>query len=557
MNKLLMSIFAVLLLGLTLTAVQAQNLGATSVIMSGEPGDAVTGTTTVVNDAGSELNLHIETIKLVGETDPSEKIPADFISVSPESFILEDGELRTVQITIDIDDNLPEQIYSGEFTAVATDGTKTTFNVLVDVKSNIDSDQSFNFQDIEVDGVDVLDDDEPTGQTVFVERGDTIPIRTEFTSDINSDKVRVKTWIGGFEFGDVADDTEIFTVETGLVYVKTLSLEIPDDIDLDEDEFTLHVEVFDNDGIEREETFKLGIRKERHDLSILDVIFFPSNTVEAGRPLTTEVRVENLGEQKEEDVLVRVSIPELGISAKTFIDELVPDENGLFDDDEETSDSTDDLILFIPDDASTGTYTVEVEVEFNRGHDVITETRSIFVEGSAPGSPTNTGTVDNGNILVSVDMSAQNIAQGSESGYKIMIANLGNKNVLYSVQTSDISAWGSSRVSPAFVTVGPGQAGELFVFVTANDNAMIGQQHLTVNILADGQIIKQLTLNANIQEKSSISSSIGAQKGLEIAFILLVIVLIILGLVIAFRRIGNRSENTAGETESVEGQTYY
>ena len=410
--------------------------------------------------------------------------------------------------------------------------------------------QEFIDVQIEVDGVDVSS---TQAQIVQVERGETVDIRVEFKSNIDGDRTRVRAWIGGFEFDEVRDTTDIFSVEQGLIYNKRLSLEIPDDIELEEgEEFTLHIEIFDNDSdSEFTRSFKLGIRKERHKLNLLDVIFYPSNTIEAGRPLRSVVRVENLGERKEEDILVKVSIPELGISAKTFIDELVSDEEDRYDDDEETSESTNELVLFIPKDAQSGEYLVEVEVTSNRGHDTLTEKRNILVEGKETTAVSKS--------IISVDMSAQNIVQGQEVPYKFMIANLGNARTLYSAEVEGTGAWGISRVSPAFVSVDEGQASEIFVFVRANDVAPVGRQAFKINLLADGVKVKEITLNANIVAKevtAPVSGFQNTQRALEIAFVILVVILVILGLAIAFRRTGSKSKNTS-EPETIEGQTYY
>ena len=404
----------------------------------------------------------------------------------------------------------------------------------------------FDFTQIEVDGVDVLGG----SQKIHVERGSVVEVRSEFKSNINSDRVRVKVWIGGFEFGDVSDRTGIFTVEPGIVYSKTLALEVPEDIELDADDFRLHVEIFDNEGVSREETFKLAVRKERHSLNLLDVIFFPSNTVEAGRSLRADVRVENLGEQKEEDILVTVSIPELGVSTKEFIDELVPNEDSVTDDDEETSGSASNLVLFIPDDAKTGEYTVEVKIEFNRGHDVLTEQRKILVEGTG-------AKITTAEALVSVDFTAQDIGKGSEIPYKIMLANLGDSQLVYSIEVSGTEGWATTRTSSPFISVDSDEAGELVLYVKARDDAVAGPKSFTVKVIADGETIKQLNLNANVAERSLARGGFEeVQRGLLVGFVILVVILIILGLVIAFKRVGEKS-GTIPEQPEVEGQTYY
>ena len=313
----------------------------------------------------------------------------------------------------------------------------------------------------------------------------------------------------------------------------------------------MHVEIFDNDGLSREETFKLAVRKERHSLNLLGVIFSPSSTVEAGRSLRAEIRVENLGEQKEEDILVTVSIPELGVSAKEFIEELVPDENNVADDDEETSGSASNLVLFIPKDAKTGEYTVDIKVEFNRGHDVLSEKRTILVQGGM-----TIATISGAQALVSVDMTAQDIMQGSEIPYKLMLANLGDSRIVYSVDLSGTEGWATTRTSTSFISVDSNAAGEIVLYVKAKDDAILGPKAFTLKILADGQEVRQLSLSANIVATSAVPRAfVDVQKGLLVGFIILVVILIILGLVIAFRRVSEKS--SAPEEPEVEGQTYY
>lgn len=542
MNKFVFSIFALFLLALS--SVIAGELTATSVIIDGAPGETVSGTTRVRNNLGMGLeDLEIITARLIGESDPSQKIPRDMITVRPQVFDLDNGEVKIVTVTIEIPEDLDPQTYSGEFRVVG-DNQDVPFDVIVTVRER-GPQPSFNFNQIEVDGVDVLG----TNQNIHVERDSTVEIRSEFMSNIHSDRVRVKAWIGGFEFGDVSDRTGIFTVELGIVYSKTLLLKIPNDIELDEEDFRLHVEIFDNEGVSREETFRLAIRKERHSLNLLDVIFFPSDTVEAGRSLRAEVRVENLGERKEEDILVKASIPKLGVSARDFIEELVSSEGDTDDDDEETSGSA-ELMLLIPKNAKSGEYEVEISVEFNRGHDVISEKRTILVEGA------KAAVIVPAEAIISVDATSQNIVQGSEIPYRIMLANLGDERVVYSLQVSGTEGWATTRLSSAFVSVDSNAAGEVVLYVKANEDASLGGRTFNVKIMSNGEEVKQLTLNANIVSRTVAPTRFeDLQRGLLVGFVILVIILIILGLVIAFRRVSERS--AAEEPETVEGQTYY
>ncbi|MBI2499007.1 hypothetical protein HYV88_02075 [Candidatus Woesearchaeota archaeon] len=422
---------------------------------------------------------------------------------------------------------------------------------------------------VTVDGVEFSDDPAAAVPNVIsAERGSTLEIKVELSTTNPQDDIRVRTWIGGYEFDDVSDKTAPFDTENGVRYVKTLHLDIPEDIDVegtdDDNDFILHVEAFGKnvDQAAQDIEFTLNIDKIRHKLNIMDVIFYPSNTVEPGRALRAVVRVENLGQQKEDDVLVRVSIPDLGISTRTYIDELTANEED--NEDDESSASSRDLVLTIPQDAKAGEYDVEVDVEYSRGHETVTKRSTILVE-EVGGSVTPVVTPSGGEApqaIISIDTTTQDLAQGSEALYKVMVANLGKDRILYSVAVDGEGAWGTSRVSPSFISVDSNQAGETFVYVKANENAPIGQQTFRVNVLSNGKTVKTLDLRANVVAKATQLSNLGLLKnGLEISFVILVVILIILGLIIAFRRVGSRESGRESERISdslgESSQTYY
>ena len=101
----------------------------------------------------------------------------------------------------------------------------------------------------------------------------------------------------------------------------------------------------------------LKVEQARNAIVIRDVIFSPENSVKAGRALLTSVRIKNMGEDDDEDVKVMVSIPELGISASDYIDEVESEE----------SVTSEELYMRIPECADAGDYTATVTVEFDEG----------------------------------------------------------------------------------------------------------------------------------------------------------------------------------------------
>ncbi len=403
---------------------------------------------------------------------------------------------------------------------------------------------------VKIDDMEVND-----GDIINVERGQDVEVKVMFAPEFDYDNVRVKAWIGGYEYDDVKDVSSIFDAEEGVSYKKTLMLKIPEDIEIkdsdnERDTYEIMVEVY-NDDDDYEESFILRIKEQRHRLAIQDVILRPGSTVQAGQALFATVRVENLGDKKEEDIRVSVSIPDLGIAQKTYIDELTAHEED--NEDEESSMSSEEIYLRIPADAKTGFYNVKVDVEYSRGYEIVSATGKIYVQGTeAPEQgPTETKTV------VGTDATTKTVKQGEEVAYKVMIANMGSAPQIYSVEVSGEKLWGSSRVDPAFAKIQNDATGEMYVYIKANADATVGKQMFTVKVKAGDTIVDEKTLTADITAKEApITTPVGSLKNaLIIGFGVLVVLLIIIGLIVLFNRMSREEE--PGEIPSSEGQAYY
>lgn len=223
----------------------------------------------------------------------------------------------------------------------------------------------------------VIDKVEVDGTTVFenqinrlsIESGDEFEVEVWLTATQSSDNVRVEAEITALNDNDeVADQTDLFDVEANATYKKTLTLSIP--ADSDEDSYKLRIEVSDRNSGAVIQSYNLVLDMPRHKVVITDVVLYPESNAVAGQALLASVRLENFGQKDEEDVRVRVSIPELGISATDYIDEIESD------DEEETE----EMYMRIPSDAKAGDYTVKVDVEYNDGHDTLSTTRLVSIE---------------------------------------------------------------------------------------------------------------------------------------------------------------------------------
>jgi hypothetical protein len=385
--------------------------------------------------------------------------------------------------------------------------------------------------------------------TLDVERGDRLDIEVYLTGNVSNngtvDDVYVTARIMGYEFGSITDSVGPFSIDDENTYKKVLTLYVPEDIDSSED-YTLRVEVSDKTS-ELTEELNLHVDEQRHNLRIYDTLLNPSNTIAAGNPLFVTVRLENLGEMEENDIKITASIPDLGVSTVNYMDELNTEsqESGESNYEEDSSEQL-DLLLRIPSDAATGTYEVRIDVEYNRGYNFISDSLEINIEGAEAEEEIQT--------VVNSDSNTKTTNVGSTIDYKVMIANLGSESGVYSVQVDGISAWGEAIVQPGFLTVMPDSTGEIIVSVTPT-NEEAATYTWVAKIMHGNELLNEMVFTTTVESSEVVEESKDSLKAvLAVIFGLLVVVLIVLALVIAFRKVKGDEED---EDATLEGQAYY
>ena len=266
------------------------------------------------------------------------------------------------------------------------------------VAVSADTSSNYVVDRVYVDGMDIA------SYTVDIERGESQTLDIYLTGTGETTDVNVRAWIGGYEYDDVLVASDMFKVEDGVSYKKVLTLNFPEDLNTEQD-YTLYVEIYDDmDIVTYQGT--VHVDSVRHLLDIQDVVL--DSNVDAGDYTTAIVRLENMGDNKEEDIKVTISIPELGIEKSTFLDELT---NNEIDNEDEESSGDVSLTFQIPADAESGSYDVDVSVSYNNGYDTVESTDSISVEAAPVEEVAEDSTV----TVVVEDTSADDSAEESDS----------------------------------------------------------------------------------------------------------------------------------------------
>jgi len=370
-----------------------------------------------------------------------------------------------------------------------------------------------------------------------------VTVKVRVTANEDLDDVQIEASLRGYDHKDLMEDiTGVFDMKAGVTYTK--KLEIPLRLRMDQDRYKLRVRMEDRAGDTTQQTYELEVDTESHLITIKDIILSPENEVKAGRVLLASVRLKNYGEKDEKDITVKVSVPELGLSATDIVDEL--EKEG--DDDDSTT--TEELYLQrIPEDTKTGEYTVRAEVIYHDGDEREVKETMIKVRGVE--EETVVEKEEKEKTFISVVTEAQTAVQGgAEAVYPITITNAGATSKTY-VISADGANWATFRISPSNVlVVGEGDSKAVNVYVAANKDAPAGEQTFVATVKT-GEKTEEIPMKVNVAE-GKVSALSKIKRGLEVGVVVLVVLFVIIGLIIGFNKLKGEDEET-----KEEGETYY
>ena len=252
------------------------------------------------------------------------------------------------------------------------------------------------YERVELDDV-LLKQDQVTRLDIEKNQKYDVDVLIEAHEDV--DDMEIKVFVSGFEYSatERAEDNKgPVDMDAGEVRKFTFEIEFSDEFD--QDGYQLRIISMDRDDDTTVGHYPIKIDVPRHSLKIEDVIFYPQTKVNGGEALMTSVRVENNGEKTQEDVKVRINIPDFELGATTYINEI---EAG---DEKETE----EIYLKMPKCGTDGLHAVEIVVDYGEGHyQVIGRSYVNFAQDSSCIAPAAT-------IVETVDEQGQNNAVAVE-----------------------------------------------------------------------------------------------------------------------------------------------
>lgn len=356
---------------------------------------------------------------------------------------------------------------------------------------------------VRIDGIVV---EQNSNTKLNIERNQDLRVEVRLTSSKELDNVQIQAFVSGFEYSDIEpvhDLTPVFSMSPNELYVKELNIKLSDLIQ--EDSYKLRLIISDRDNEQLIKEYSLKIDVPRHSVRIEDVLLTPDDSVKAGSSLLAKVRVGNKGEKTENDVKVSVSVPELGISASSYIAKV---EN------KDKERQSEELFLRIPKCAKAGDYDINIVVEFDESHRKASQTRKIKVtEGAC--TETNKLSVSFPNNILSAKA-------GEQAVFSWSIENSGKSDKIVNVLVKAPEDVEVSVQPSAVVAVQKGQKQAFTLFATPEK---AGVKSLSISLVSDNSVIAQTTATLNVSEKNP-------TRMIEILLIALVVVLALVAFIV-------------------------
>jgi uncharacterized membrane protein len=254
------------------------------------------------------------------------------------------------------------------------------------------------------------------------------------------------------------------------------------------------------------------------------------NVFNPGTTMYTDVVVKNRGNHKAEDVYVKVSIKDLGISRTVYLGDLEAYDNHYSHNNDDAYRAT--VALALPANAASGTYTVDIET-YNS--EVSTKTtKTITVEKQLTK-----------NIQVTPQISQADVKAGEQAKFTLFVYNTGDTTENFIVEVIGADDWSTVQVNPASFALAPGESKLVQLNLDVNKDAEVMQHPFTVRVRY-GNEAKQYNFVANVTGNSFDWKTLITVIGIVLAVAIIVLLIVMLV-----------KQNKGASQEEKELESYY
>ena len=363
--------------------------------------------------------------------------------------------------------------------------------------------------------------------------GDTVEIEMTFIALRDIDNARLEARLSGYEHATISDSTDIFSLKQGRTYTKRFEITIPNDIDSEEDYVLRIIGDSQLSGITYKE-FDIYVDTQRHRLDIIDVIVSPNSAVEAGQAIIAQVRMKNRGQKSQDDVKVIVSIPELSIREADYVSDFSSEDTV----------TSDDILIYIPENAKAGTYTLVATAEFNNGYDKVSEEYPIRVLASDVKVEKN--------LFLTIPSNIK-LREGVESTFEFTVGNPNEDAKPISINAKEVN-WADVSISPNLAFVQGKDDRTFIVKVTPKLGVEEGEKTLEFIVKDGSKSVKELSVKSYVEKVPQEGTNI---LNVIVGVLLIVMVIVLVALIIAISRKNKpEKESSSDEVENDEEEYY-
>ena len=234
--------------------------------------------------------------------------------------------------------------------------------------------------------------------------------------------------------------------------------------------FMLYVAAYEDD--EENCVFKqvsVELNREADDV-IVTALELSSETAAPGSKVTATVTVENIGEDDQDGVYVKLlnSYLDLSMETKSFdLEDYKNDDN----------DKTETLTFEIPKGTPTGEYWIDAVVYFDNGRERASLVSKLLVEtSSAIAEDEELPTLA---LAVETDLSAK---AGKKLAIPVVVTNKGTSKAEFTLEVSNAESWAKVLLIEQPGQLNAGESGHAYVYLETKQDAASGAHDLSINL---------------------------------------------------------------------------
>jgi hypothetical protein len=377
---------------------------------------------------------------------------------------------------------------------------------------------------IDIDNIIVKFNDmylDPTGVTATGESvSSVVPVDVEFTALGDYKDVKVKVYIEGYK-DEISESTDRFYILDGTMYKKSFKIELPSSTDLDDrvEDLTLIVRIsaksaMDEDGNEisgtigsGEAEYKIRLQRNLYSLDVLAIDV--QDAVVTWNVVAVDVVLENNGYDRLDNVFVKASMPDLGVSRNVFIGDMAAVDENNYDD--IVNSISKRIYLNLPRNTAPGTYNLVIEASNND----VSVSKQQKVEITVP------------ETSIVPPVTAKSVAPGEEVTFDVVLVNPSDKVVIFTLTPQESTGIVVTVQEP--VVVIPAQSSKTVkVTAKAAANAAQGTHLVTINVNSETGAAKQVSFTVNVEGKNILSTGDNRSNTVLVLTIVLAIIFVVL-----------------------------